>query len=121
MPADLVTGQDAEDVAAYVASVAGVPGSEPPAAGARPSCSPSAAAAATRSRAAGTTGDRRPGPRRGARRARTRSYIEESIVDPNSEITQGFEPTSCPQDFGTSLTPEDLEGLVEYLLDNAGK
>ena len=30
MPADLVTGQDAEDVAAYVASVAGVPGAKPP-------------------------------------------------------------------------------------------
>ena len=33
MPADLVTGKDAEDVAAYVASVAGVPGIEPPALG----------------------------------------------------------------------------------------
>jgi mono/diheme cytochrome c family protein len=30
MPADLVTGQDADDVAAYVASVAGLPGIKPP-------------------------------------------------------------------------------------------
>src|SRR5262245_42841569 len=30
MPQDLVTGQDAKDVAAYVASVAGVPGIKPP-------------------------------------------------------------------------------------------
>ncbi|HXH83822.1 MAG TPA: c-type cytochrome, partial [Candidatus Tectomicrobia bacterium] len=30
MPADLVTGRDAEAVAAYVASVAGIPGIEPP-------------------------------------------------------------------------------------------
>ena len=30
MPPDLVTGSDADDVAAYVASVAGVPGIEPP-------------------------------------------------------------------------------------------
>ena len=30
MPANLVEGEDAEDVAAYVASVAGVPGIEPP-------------------------------------------------------------------------------------------
>jgi mono/diheme cytochrome c family protein len=30
MPQDLVTGQDASDVAAYVASVAGVPGIKPP-------------------------------------------------------------------------------------------
>ena len=30
MPADLVTGKDADDVAAYVGSVAGVPGIEPP-------------------------------------------------------------------------------------------
>ncbi len=27
---------------------------------------------------------------------------------------------SCPQDFEESLTPEDLEGLVKYLLDNVG-
>ena len=30
MPLELVTGQDAEDVAAYVASVAGIPGAKPP-------------------------------------------------------------------------------------------
>ena len=30
MPAEIVTGQDAEDVATYVASVAGVPGAKPP-------------------------------------------------------------------------------------------
>jgi len=30
MPADIVTGKDADDVAAYVGSVAGVPGIEPP-------------------------------------------------------------------------------------------
>ena len=30
MPANLVEGQDAEDVATYVASVAGVPGIKPP-------------------------------------------------------------------------------------------
>src|SRR4051812_22240815 len=30
MPPDIVTGQDAEDVATYVASVAGVPGAKPP-------------------------------------------------------------------------------------------
>ena len=30
MPADLVQGDDARDVAAYVASIAGVPGIEPP-------------------------------------------------------------------------------------------
>ena len=36
MPAKIVTGSDAADVAAYVASVAGIPGIEPPAAALRP-------------------------------------------------------------------------------------
>jgi hypothetical protein len=48
-------------------------------------------------------------------------YIEQQIVDPNSEITQGFPPDVMPQDFETSLTPQDLQGLVDYLLQSVGR
>ena len=49
------------------------------------------------------------------------AFIEKSIVDPNAEIAQGFQPDIMPQDFQTTLSPQDLKGLVNYLLDHAGK
>jgi mono/diheme cytochrome c family protein len=118
MPADLVTGQDAEDVATYVASVAGVPGAEPPE---LPSdqlfterCGSCHAL-----QAAGTAGTTGPDLDE-ALAGKDAKYIERQIVDPNSQITQGFPPDVMPQDFGTSLTPQDLKGLVDYLRKSVG-
>jgi mono/diheme cytochrome c family protein len=119
MPADLVTGQDAEDVAAYVASVAGVPGAQPPELlpdqlfTERCGSCHALQAAGT----AGTTGPDLDEVLAG----KSAKYIEQQIVNPNSQITQGFPPDVMPQDFGTSLTPQDLKGLVDYLLQNVGK
>jgi mono/diheme cytochrome c family protein len=119
MPADLVTGQDAEDVATYVASVAGVPGAKPPKlappelfADRCGSCHMLAAAATT-----GTTGPDLDEVLKG----KPASYIEKQIVDPNSQIAKGYPPDVMPQDFGDSLTPEDLKALVQYLLESVGK
>jgi mono/diheme cytochrome c family protein len=118
MPADIVTGQDAEDVAAYVASVAGVPGAAPPELPPDQlftercgSCHALQAAGT-----AGTTGPDLDDVLAG----KDANYIERQIVDPNSQITQGFGPDVMPQDFGTSLTPQDIQGLVDYLLQNVG-
>jgi mono/diheme cytochrome c family protein len=118
MPADLVTGQDAEDVAAYVASVAGVPGAEPPELPPDQlftercgSCHALQAAGT-----AGTTGPDLDEVLAG----KSAKYIEQQIVDPNSQITQGFQPDVMPQDFETSLSPQDLKGLVDYLVKNVG-
>jgi mono/diheme cytochrome c family protein len=118
MPADLVVGQDAEDVAAYVASVAGIPGAAPPELPPDQlftercgSCHALQAAGT-----AGTTGPDLDDVLAG----KDAKYIEQQIVDPNSQITQGFGPDVMPQDFETSLTPEDIQGLVDYLLQNAG-
>jgi mono/diheme cytochrome c family protein len=118
MPADLVTGQDAEDVAAYVASVAGIPGAKPPE---LPSdqlfterCGSCHALQAAGT--AGTTGPDLDEVLAG----KDAKYIEQQIVDPNSQITQGFPPDVMPQDFGTSLTPQDLKGLVDYLSKSVG-
>lgn len=118
MPADLVVGQDAEDVAAYVASVAGIPGAKPP------ELPPDQlfterCGSCHALQAAGTSGTTGPDLDE-ALVGKNARYIEQQIVDPNSQITQGFGPDVMPQDFESSLTPQDLQGLVDYLLENVG-
>jgi cytochrome c oxidase subunit II len=51
----------------------------------------------------------------GALQGKPASFIEESIVDPNKEIAKGYPPDVMPQDFGDTLSPEELEALVKYL------
>jgi len=123
MPANLVEGQDAEDVAAYVASVAGVPGIAPPEAPGGPGgqvfanngCGACHVFAAAES--GGTVGPNLdeviPG--------QDEAMVEESIVDPEAEPTQGFPAGVMPQDYEAQIPPEDLKLLVEFLIDNAGK
>ena len=118
MPADLVEGSDAEDVAAYVASVAGIPGAKPP------ELPPDQlfterCGSCHALQAAGTSGTTGPDLDE-ALVGKNARYIEQQIVDPNSQITQGFGPDVMPQDFESSLTPQDLQGLVDYLLENVG-
>jgi cytochrome c2 len=122
MPPELVSGQDAENVAAYVASVAGVPGIEPPQAPGGPggqvfanngcgSCHTLEAAGST-----GTVGpnldEELPG--------QDSKQVEESIVDPNAEIVQGFPPDTMPSTYETSIPPDDLKLLVDFLVTCAG-
>ena len=73
MPADIVTGQDAEDVAAYVASVAGVPGIEPPALGTPEEVFVRAVRRLPHAGGRRHCRDHRPRPRRGACPARAPS------------------------------------------------
>ena len=49
----------------------------------------------------------------GARRGK--AHIRRSILDPNAEISQGFEPDLMPPDYGEQLFAKELEMLVEYL------
>jgi mono/diheme cytochrome c family protein len=114
MPAEIVTGQDAEDVATYVASVAGVPGVAPP------QLPPDQlftekCGICHALKAAGTTAATGPDLDQ-VLAGKDAKYIEQQIVDPNSAISQGFSAGVMPQDFGTSLTPQDLQGLVDYLI-----
>ena len=122
MPADLVEGQDAEDVAAYVASVAGVPGAAPPSVPGGPgaqvfanngcgSCHTLAAA-----NAGGTTGPDLDEALSG----QSATEVEESIVDPNAKITPGFSANVMPSNFGQLISPTDLKDLVDYLLSSVG-
>jgi cytochrome c oxidase subunit 2 len=45
------------------------------------------------------------------------AYIEESIVDPNADVVQGFPRNVMPGNFRDQLSPQQLDALVEYLLE----
>ncbi|MGB7587423.1 MAG: c-type cytochrome [Solirubrobacterales bacterium] len=120
MPADVVSGRDLEDVAAYVGRYAGVPGAAPPkaagGAGAQVfagngcgGCHTLAAAGA-----GGVVGPNLDEVLPG----QTAAMVEESIVDPNAKIAKGFQANIMPTSFGTSLSPAELEQLVEYLIES---
>ena len=118
MPAGLVEGEDAEAVAAYVASVAGVPGIEPPEFIAPEFFATNCGGCHTLS-AAGTTGtigpnldDALPG--------QSPAQVSESITDPEAQIAAGFPGGVMPANYGDTLTPAQLQQLVRYLLQSAG-
>jgi mono/diheme cytochrome c family protein len=118
MPADLVEGDDLNDVAAYVASVAGVPGIKPPV------FQPPAFFAANCGGChvlsqAGTTGNVGPNLDQ-ALPGQTPAEISESISDPNAKPTAGFPSGVMPQNFGQTLTPDQLQALVAYLQQATG-
>ncbi len=124
MPPHLVSGQDADDVAAYVASVAGVPGIKPPI---PPSAGPggqvflsqgcSSCHTLQAANATGTTGpnldDVLPGM--------SPAEVKQSIIDPEAKITKGYPSGVMPATFGKTIPPKDIDALVKYLLQNAGK
>jgi cytochrome c oxidase subunit 2 len=43
------------------------------------------------------------------------AFIRQSIVNPNAEIADGYQPDLMPQDYGTKLQPAQLDALVKYL------
>jgi mono/diheme cytochrome c family protein len=122
MPRNLVEGQDALDVAAYVGGVAGVPGAAPPKVPGGPGaqvfanngcggCHTLAAA-----NAGGTTGpnldDVLPG--------QSAAMITKSIVDPNAKIAKGYPANVMPQTFGQTIPSAELKQLVAYLISSTG-
>jgi mono/diheme cytochrome c family protein len=120
MPADIVTGQDLEDVAAYVGMYAGVPGAAPPKAPGGPGaqvfanngCGGCHMLAAAES--GGTVGpdldESLPG--------QSAKMVEESIADPNATIAKGYPANVMPANFAQTLSAEELEDLVQYLLQS---
>ena len=49
----------------------------------------------------------------------TPDHVRESIVDPNAEITEGYQPNVMPQDYEERLSEAELDALVQYLLEAA--
>ncbi len=123
MPAHVVSGQDLDDVAAYVGMWAGVPGAEPPKVPGGPgaqvfanngcaTCHTLAAA-----EAGGVTGPNLDQVLPG----QSAAMIEESIVDPNAHIAKGYPANVMPQNFESIIKPDELEQLVEYLITSTSK
>jgi len=120
MPAGILEGNDLEDVAAYVAAVAGVPGIKPPKApGEGPgaqvfanngcgSCHTLAAA-----ESAGTLGPNLDEVIPGM----TKAEIHEAIVDPGAKIAPGF-PNAMPS-FEGKISEQQLNQLIEFLVSSA--
>jgi mono/diheme cytochrome c family protein len=123
MPRDIVTGQDLNDVAAYVGEWAGVPGAHPPEVEGGPGAQVFAnngCGGCHTLAAAGSSGVTGPNldevlPGQSAEK------IEEDIVDPNAVIAQGYPANVMPQNFGETIPANELEALVEYLQESAGK
>ncbi len=69
---------------------------------------------------AGTTAEVGPDLDKGLA-GKNADFIRKSIVDPNAEIAPGFQPNVMPGNFGELLSQQQLDSLVEYLLDTAGK
>jgi mono/diheme cytochrome c family protein len=139
MPARLYSGQDAQDVAAYVGLVAAVPGQDTgglaqalqvsgtsAAAGKQvftasgcASCHTLAAANAT-----GTVGpnldqrlrtDCALAASKKIRGASLDDCIHKAIVDPYAYIPSGYASGIMPPDFGTKLKPNEIQALVNFL------
>ena len=123
MPRDIVTGQDLDDVAAYVGEWAGVPGAAPPEVEGGPGAQVFAnngcggCHTLTAAKSSGVTGPNLDEVLPG----QSAAEIEEDIVDPNAKIAQGYQANIMPENFGETLTEEELKGLVEYLEEEAGK
>ena len=130
MPADLVEGEDARDVAAYVAfaaaragedegqlAQAGLAGAE---GGEQIFTAAGCGACHTLSKANGT-GTIGPNLNQLAQSAEQQEgspedYVLESLVDPDAVVAEGINSGVMPSYEGR-LTEEQLQALVEYLLD----
>ena len=139
MPAGLVRGQDAEDVAAYVGSVAAVPGHDTGLLAQAGTVSGTSAAAGKlvfqnsgcgschTLAAAGATGTVGPNldqrlrsdcASAASQKARGKTLEEclrTAIVKPYAYIPSGYAPGVMPATFGQTLKPSEITALVNFL------
>ena len=123
MPRNLVQGQDLEDVASYVASVAGVPGAAPPKVPGGPGAQVfanngcSACHTLKAANAGGAVGPNLDEVLPG----QTAAMITQSIVSPDTKIEKGFPANVMPGNYEKQIPPDQLKQLVSYLMQSAGK
>jgi mono/diheme cytochrome c family protein len=123
MPADIVTGQDLHDVAAYVGEWAGVPGAKPPEVEGGPGAQVFAnngCGGCHTLAAAGSSGVTGPDLDE-VLPEQDEAEIHEDIVDPNKEIAKGYPANVMPQNYEETIPPDELEALVKFLHEEAGK
>jgi mono/diheme cytochrome c family protein len=120
MPPDIVEGQDLVDVAAYVGMYAGVPGAAPPKVpggpGAQVFASNGCGGCHTLA-AAKSGGVTRPNLDE-ALPGMSAAMVHESIADPNKEIAKGYPPNVMPANYEQTMSPKELEDLVQYLVES---
>lgn len=133
MPQNIVVGAEADAVARFVAQYAGrdakAPPTPPPPTGPATTTTPSPAAQAAAGAAvfasagcgschtftpAGSSG--KVGPDLDKIGAKGNAFVRTSILKPNAQITKGFAPNVMPETYGKSLTKEQIDQLVAYLL-----
>jgi sulfur oxidation c-type cytochrome SoxX len=128
MPAELVTGDDATDVSAYVGYAAARRGDDEGAlataglaqakTGEQIFTAAGCAACHTlaKANATGNIGPSLDDLAAAAGGASPEDYVSESILDPDAEVAEGFQPGVMPSYEGR-LTDEQVQALVEYLLE----
>lgn len=129
MPADLVTGEDLDDVAAYISTVAGNPEFKGPQLPNLPgaqvfvSAQPSSCASCHTLEAAGSSGTTGPDLDQaiGSKTLKTPAEIKEAIVDPDKQIAPGYPKGVMPSTFGQTIPSQQLDQLVQFLAQCAGK
>jgi mono/diheme cytochrome c family protein len=123
MPAEIVTGQDLDDVAAYIGEYAGVPGAAPPKVPGGPGaqvfagngCGGCHTLAAANS--GGTTGPNLDEVLAG----QSAAMIHKSIVDPNAQLAKGYPANVMPSNYQSLISPTELEELVDFLVESTSK
>jgi mono/diheme cytochrome c family protein len=119
MPAEIVTGQDLDDVAAYVGKYAGVPGAAPPKVPGGPGaqvfanngCGGCHTLAAAKS--GGVTGPNLDEVLPG----QSLAQIHEDVADPNKDIAPGYPANVMPANYAQTLSSKELDDLVKYLFE----
>jgi len=126
MPRNLVTGKDAEAVAAYVASVAGNPSAQPSGGGQIAATSGKDVFAASGCASCHTYGpagskgtigpdlDQLPAEAKRAGKPLD-AFTRESIVKQDDYVEKGFPKGVMPPDFGTKLSKAQIDALVKFL------
>jgi mono/diheme cytochrome c family protein len=120
MPPDIVEGQDLIDVAAYVGMYAGVPGAAPPRVPGGPGaqvfanngCGGCHTLAAAKS--GGVTGPNLDEVLPG----QSAAMVHEAIADPNKVIAKGYPANVMPANYEQTMSPKELEDLVQYLVES---
>lgn len=125
MPANLVEGENVENVSAYVASVAGVAGAKPrrPPGGEDDPGAQIFTAQGCGSchtlEAAGTSGTAGPDLDK-TLEGKDADYVRRGIVEPDAEIVEGFSAGVMPSDYGDKLSNKELRQLVDFILKSVG-
>jgi mono/diheme cytochrome c family protein len=144
MPAGLVKGQQAQDVASYVAAVAAVPGKDSgalaaavaqkvnptPAVGKQIFTGVGSCGSCHTLAAAGTTGTVGPNlntikqacaapASRTARGATLQQCLQTAITDPYKYLPPGYSAGIMPNNFGKTLSPSQIQALIAFLASSA--